>query len=132
MAVISSTPVEPIWAVPRTSTFALNHATQRFVMALANKGALRAMAEDPEDRYDSVEALAQDLRRYRTGRPVLAVTPSSWYLLRKLIARNRAVSTLSVALVLSLGADAAVDVVRLADAAADVQGDEQAMGVEDG
>ncbi|MEM9305186.1 MAG: alanine dehydrogenase [Pseudomonadota bacterium] len=37
-------------AVPRTSTFALNHATQRFVVDLANKGALRAMAEDPHLR----------------------------------------------------------------------------------
>jgi eukaryotic-like serine/threonine-protein kinase len=63
----------------------------------------RAFAEDPDDRYDSVEALAQDLRRYLQGRPVLAVAPSSWYLLRKLVARNRAVSALTASLVFSLG-----------------------------
>ncbi len=34
-------------AVPRTSTFALNNATQPFVMALANRGWRDAMAADP-------------------------------------------------------------------------------------
>lgn len=33
-------------AVPRTSTFALNNATLPFVLALANKGTRRALAED--------------------------------------------------------------------------------------
>ena len=37
-------------AVPRTSTFALNNATLPFVLALANKGYLQAMAEDPHLR----------------------------------------------------------------------------------
>jgi alanine dehydrogenase len=34
-------------AVPRTSTFALNNATQPFVMALANRGWKQAMSDDP-------------------------------------------------------------------------------------
>ncbi|MBK6661187.1 MAG: alanine dehydrogenase [Proteobacteria bacterium] len=34
-------------AVPRTSTFALNNATLPYVMALANKGVKRALADDP-------------------------------------------------------------------------------------
>jgi alanine dehydrogenase len=34
-------------AVPRTSAFALNHATLPYVLALADKGAPRALAEDP-------------------------------------------------------------------------------------
>ena len=33
-------------AVPRTSTFALNHATRPFILALANKGFPRALEED--------------------------------------------------------------------------------------
>ena len=33
-------------AVPRTSTFALNNATLPFVLALANKGVMKALAED--------------------------------------------------------------------------------------
>ena len=34
-------------AVPRTSTFALNNATLPFVLALAGKGAARALSDDP-------------------------------------------------------------------------------------
>jgi alanine dehydrogenase len=34
-------------AVARTSTFALNNATLPFVLALADKGSVRAMREDP-------------------------------------------------------------------------------------
>ena len=34
-------------AVPKTSTYALNNATLPFVLALADKGARRAMADDP-------------------------------------------------------------------------------------
>ena len=37
-------------AVARTSTFALNNATLPFVLALANKGWKKAMAEDPHLR----------------------------------------------------------------------------------
>jgi len=37
-------------AVPRTSTYALNNATLPFVLALANKGWARALAEDPNFR----------------------------------------------------------------------------------
>ncbi|MEK7244467.1 MAG: alanine dehydrogenase, partial [Pseudomonadota bacterium] len=33
-------------AVPRTSTFALNNATLPYVLALAGKGVIRALAED--------------------------------------------------------------------------------------
>jgi alanine dehydrogenase len=34
-------------AVPRTSTFALNNATLPFVLSLADKGAKKAMLDDP-------------------------------------------------------------------------------------
>jgi alanine dehydrogenase len=37
-------------AVPRTSTYALNDATRPFVLALADKGARHALAEDPHLR----------------------------------------------------------------------------------
>ncbi|HXF86986.1 MAG TPA: alanine dehydrogenase [Xanthobacteraceae bacterium] len=37
-------------AVPRTSTFALNYATRPFVLALADKGYRRALAEDADFR----------------------------------------------------------------------------------
>jgi len=37
--------------VPRTSTFALNNATLPFVLALADKGWKRALADDPYLRH---------------------------------------------------------------------------------
>jgi alanine dehydrogenase len=37
-------------AVPRTSTFALNNATRPFVLGLADKGARKALADDPHLR----------------------------------------------------------------------------------
>jgi alanine dehydrogenase len=37
-------------AVPRTSAFALNNATLPFVLAIADKGWKRALAEDPHLR----------------------------------------------------------------------------------
>jgi alanine dehydrogenase len=37
-------------AVPRTSTFALNNATRPFVLVLADKGARKALADDPHLR----------------------------------------------------------------------------------
>jgi alanine dehydrogenase len=56
-------------AVARTSTFALNNATLPFIIALAEKGWRRALAEDPHlraglnvhDGHITHEAVAQDL-----------------------------------------------------------------------
>lgn len=50
---------------------------------------LTALARDREERYSSVAAFAQDLRRYLTGQPIEALPPSNLYLLRKLIKRNK-------------------------------------------
>ncbi len=60
----------------------------------------KAMAKEPERRYDSALALAQDLGRYLDGEPVLARAPSPVYRLGRWMARNRA---LAAALVLGLG-----------------------------
>ena len=61
---------------------------------------LKALAKEPERRYSSAAALAEDLDRYRHSQPVLAQPPSTAYQLRKLIARHKPlVAALSVALV---------------------------------
>ncbi len=49
----------------------------------------KACAEDPEQRYSSVEALLDDLQRYRSSQPVGAMPPTRGYLLGRFIARNR-------------------------------------------
>ena len=61
---------------------------------------LKALAKEPERRYSSAAALAEDLERYRNSQPVLARTPSTTYQLRKLVARHKPlVAALAVALV---------------------------------
>ncbi|WP_024868375.1 serine/threonine-protein kinase [Pseudoxanthomonas suwonensis] len=51
--------------------------------------ALKALAERPEDRYASVAALSEDLRRWLDRLPIAAHPPSLRYRLRKFAARNR-------------------------------------------
>jgi serine/threonine-protein kinase len=50
---------------------------------------LKALAVRPEERYRSVEQLADDLRRYLGGFPVLAHGPSRLYRARRFVARHR-------------------------------------------
>lgn len=57
---------------------------------------LKALAKAPEDRYVSVEAMAQDLRRHLGGEPVLARAQSLGYRTQKFVRRN------SVALIVAI------------------------------
>ncbi len=50
---------------------------------------LMALRKEPERRYSSVEQLAEDLRRYREGLPVLARKSSLGYRLGKFVGRNK-------------------------------------------
>ena len=50
---------------------------------------MKALAERPENRYPSVEALAEDLRRWLAQRPILAHPPSRRYRFVKFAVRNR-------------------------------------------
>lgn len=66
--------------------------------------ALRCLEKDPERRYESVGALADDVRRYLEGNAVQARPPSRLYRVKKFVRRNRLlVSSLSaVAVVLAV------------------------------
>ena len=48
----------------------------------------KAMAKDREERYATARELGADVRRHLAGEPVLALPASTWYLVRKLAARN--------------------------------------------
>src|SRR5690606_23576235 len=63
---------------------------------------LKALAEEPEQRYATAEALADDLRRWLDGRPVLAQRPKLGYRMRKFAARNKIGMAASVLLAVSL------------------------------
>jgi len=63
---------------------------------------LKALTEEPEQRYATAEALADDLRRWLDGQPVLAQKPKLGYRMRKFVARNRVGVAAGVLLALSL------------------------------
>jgi len=65
---------------------------------------LKALEKAPQDRYQSAEALAADLRRFLAGESVLAHPPTTLYQLRTLIRRHRLAFAAGAALaVLSVG-----------------------------
>jgi serine/threonine protein kinase len=49
----------------------------------------RAMQPELAERYETVDALAADLRRHLAGLPVAARQGTTWYLLRKFVRRHR-------------------------------------------
>ena len=49
-----------------------------------------ALRKEPERRYASAAELAEDVRRYRRGLPVMALPETAGYRLRKFVARHRA------------------------------------------
>ena len=65
---------------------------------------LKALRKDPEERYSSVEQLAEDIRRYQNNLPVIAQKDSFVYRSRKFLRRHTwsvAVSAVITLLVLS-------------------------------
>ena len=64
----------------------------------------KAMARDPDARYPTASALAEDLRRYQTGKLVTAHSYSTWALLRKKLAHHRGVVAVAIASAVALGA----------------------------
>lgn len=49
----------------------------------------KALEKEPDRRYESAAALAEDVERYLASQPILAHPPSTMYQLRKLVARHR-------------------------------------------
>lgn len=68
---------------------------------------LRALAVDPERRYDSAAAFADDLEAYLGHRPVAAGPPSRAYRARKLLRRHRLAAVVTAIVALALIAVAA-------------------------
>jgi eukaryotic-like serine/threonine-protein kinase len=49
----------------------------------------KALEKEPDRRYSSADALAEDIERYLANRPILAHPPSTAYQIRKLVSRHR-------------------------------------------
>jgi len=62
----------------------------------------KALAKLPEERYESVESLATDIRNYLEGLPVTARAPSAAYRARKFVGRHRTSVAFSVFAVVAL------------------------------
>ena len=49
----------------------------------------KALEKEPDRRYGTADALAEDIERYLANRPILAHPPSTAYQVRKLVSRHR-------------------------------------------
>ena len=67
----------------------------------------KAMRKEPQHRYQTAMALAEDVRNYLQGKPIAAAPESSAYRMRKYVRRNRGlvlgVGAVMMALVVGLG-----------------------------
>lgn len=61
---------------------------------------LKALAKEPERRYASAQAFADDIHRYLAGLPIAARRDSGLYVIRKKLKRNRGAVAAGIVLVL--------------------------------
>ena len=63
---------------------------------------LKALSKNPERRYQTTAALAEDIRRFVRGEAIDARRDSGWYVLRKTLARYRVHTAIAAAFVVLL------------------------------
>lgn len=69
---------------------------------------MKTLEKEPDRRYAGVSALADDLRRFTIGQPVVARPPSTAYQLKKYIGRNKGVAVATTIAVIALTAGSAL------------------------
>ncbi len=94
--------------VPRASDVVADPARRRALRGDLDAILAKALRKTPGERYSSVEAFADDLRRHLDGRPVVARPPRRGYLAGRFVARHRvavgAAALVLLALATGLGA----------------------------
>ncbi len=97
--------------LPQAALIICEHSPQPLTTALTRSGKVdsdlktivtTAMAKEPSRRYQSVAAMAEDIRRYLADEPIVARAPSAVYQMKKLVARHRVVAAFSLALLVVL------------------------------
>ncbi|WP_197455924.1 protein kinase domain-containing protein [Stieleria neptunia] len=89
------------------------HAESKCLGANPLKGdldwiAMKAIEKDPDRRYPTVDALADDVKRYLAREPVSAGPPTQLYRVSKFASRHRAALAFSMVLIASLAGGAAL------------------------
>jgi len=74
---------------PAPSALATVPATARALRGDLDLIVRKALRKDPDQRFETAAAFADDLERYLEGRAVQARPSSAWYRLRRFVGRNR-------------------------------------------
>ena len=88
--------------VPLASQRASDPALQRQLKGDLDAILSRALAADPQERYATVQAMADDLGRHLAGEPVLARAPSRVYVAERWVRRHKAETAVALALALAV------------------------------
>ena len=75
--------------------FADEGKPERFLQGDVDCIVMKALAREPNDRYQSVSELKRDLERFVAGMPIEAAAPSFLYQLKKLINRHRVIASVA-------------------------------------
>ena len=102
--------------VPPPSKTALPASTRRALAGDLDNIVAMALRKDPAQRYPSVDAFAQDLRRYLASEPVMARPDALGYRAGKFIRRHRGAVAATLLVALSLVGTAIVTSLLMADA----------------
>jgi serine/threonine protein kinase len=89
--------------VVRPSSVATEKSRARALHGDLDAIVLKTLKKNPEERYETAAALADDIERHLSGQPVIAQPDSRPYRLRKFIARNRIPVAAGSAIVIALG-----------------------------
>jgi len=118
LAIVDAEPLRPSTTVTEEAASRRGLTRKRLSRYLAgdlDTVVLKALSKRPQDRYGSVAALAEDLRRHLAGEPVLARPASTLYRVQRFVSRNRmpvAAGTLAGAALVALTAVALVQAHR--------------------
>jgi len=105
-AILASAAIAPSAALARDKS--ADNARRRLVRGDLDTIVLHAIAKEPERRYATVEAFANDIRRHLGGLPIAVRGESTWYRVRKFARRNRAGALAAAVAALALIAATAV------------------------
>ena len=111
-AVTSQQPERPSTALTRGDKSKIEVRNSKIVFGDLDNIVLMAMRKEPHRRYASVAALAEDIRRYRDGLPVLARKDTLLYRSDKFIRRHKLGVAAAAVVMLSLVAGIAIAVTQ--------------------